>query len=614
VEIRIRSLVGVACAIVLTACGGGGDGSSAPAPSTPAPTYAVGGTASGLASGASVVLQNNGGGDLTVSANGTFTFGAALASGAAYSVSVKTQPTNQQCTVASGSGTVGSAAVTGVAVSCVSTAPVTGGINGLTGAGLVLQLNGGNDLAPSGNTFSFTQQLALGATALVTVKTQPTGQHCTGVTIVVGQQSLVAPTVTCGPQVGKYLYVPNNASNDVSAYAINGDTGALSPVAGSPFPAGHAAPSLSSIDPAGKYLYVTGRGSSTEPPRASVFAVNAGTGGLTAVTGSPFDLSHNPTPPNGAVTGTFRPLLHPSGAFGYTATIPGDRLYGATLDATTGALTEITGFPVIVGFGVGNSTFNASGSRFYVPQNSIGGTPGSGGGVTAFAVSAPSGALTPIASSYPTGGNAPTFAALSPDGHVLVVANGASGSVASYLVDATTGALTAAPGSPFSTGAPTNIVTNLAWHPTKNFVYAVNSNTSPTISTIAAFQVDTTTGALTAVTGSPFSTGGELALLATIEPTGKYFIISNRNTSSIASLAIDATTGTLTHVTGSPFATPGTPAGVTLDPSGRYLYVANTNTGNVTSWSLNLATGALTVVNTVNAGTTPSYGTVAGLQ
>ena len=82
-----------------------------------AASYTVGGTVSGLSSGA-VVLQDNGGDDLSVSANGSFTFATALATGAAYSVSVKTNPSGQACTVASGSGTVGSANVTNVAVTC----------------------------------------------------------------------------------------------------------------------------------------------------------------------------------------------------------------------------------------------------------------------------------------------------------------------------------------------------------------------------------------------------------------------------------------------------------------------------------------------------------------
>ena len=68
-----------------------------------------------------VVLQDNGGDNLSVSANGSFTFATALAGGAAYSVTVKTNPAGQTCTVANGSGTVGSANVTNVAVSCAAT-------------------------------------------------------------------------------------------------------------------------------------------------------------------------------------------------------------------------------------------------------------------------------------------------------------------------------------------------------------------------------------------------------------------------------------------------------------------------------------------------------------
>jgi len=67
-----------------------------------------------------VVLQDNGGDDLSVPANGSFTFATSLASGAAYAVTVKTNPSGQTCTVSNGSGTVGSANVTSVAVSCTA--------------------------------------------------------------------------------------------------------------------------------------------------------------------------------------------------------------------------------------------------------------------------------------------------------------------------------------------------------------------------------------------------------------------------------------------------------------------------------------------------------------
>ena len=53
-------------------------------------TYSVGGTLSGLSG--TVVLQDNGGDNLTLTANGSFTFATQLASGAAYAVTVLTNP------------------------------------------------------------------------------------------------------------------------------------------------------------------------------------------------------------------------------------------------------------------------------------------------------------------------------------------------------------------------------------------------------------------------------------------------------------------------------------------------------------------------------------------
>jgi hypothetical protein len=90
--------------------GSGGTGASGP--------YTIGGVVSGLSSGASLVLEDNGTDPLTVAANGSFQFLTALAGGKAYSVSVVTQPAGETCTVMDGSGTVGSANVANVAVTC----------------------------------------------------------------------------------------------------------------------------------------------------------------------------------------------------------------------------------------------------------------------------------------------------------------------------------------------------------------------------------------------------------------------------------------------------------------------------------------------------------------
>lgn len=103
--------------LIMAACGGGGGGT------TTTTTYTVGVTLSGLA-GSGLVLQNNSSDDLTVSADGSFTFATGLANAATYSVTVKTQPSNptQTCSVSNGTGTISAANVTNVAVTCENNA------------------------------------------------------------------------------------------------------------------------------------------------------------------------------------------------------------------------------------------------------------------------------------------------------------------------------------------------------------------------------------------------------------------------------------------------------------------------------------------------------------
>ena len=69
------------------------------------------------------MLQDNGGDDLSLSSNGTFTFATPVADGAAYHVTVKQSPVGEVCTASGGSGTVSSADVSNVAVSCTASSP-----------------------------------------------------------------------------------------------------------------------------------------------------------------------------------------------------------------------------------------------------------------------------------------------------------------------------------------------------------------------------------------------------------------------------------------------------------------------------------------------------------
>jgi hypothetical protein len=168
--------------------GGGGGG-----------TFSVGGSVSGLAG--AVVLQDNGADNLTLTTSGPFTFATSLAGGAAYSVTVKTQPSGQTCTVASGTGTIGSANVTNVAVTCVNstTYSVGGIVSGLSGT-VVLQDNGADNLSLTANgPFSFATTLAGGSAYSVTVQTQPSGQTCTVASGsgIIGSANVTNVAVTC---------------------------------------------------------------------------------------------------------------------------------------------------------------------------------------------------------------------------------------------------------------------------------------------------------------------------------------------------------------------------------------------------------------------------------
>lgn len=113
----------------------GGD-SSADGGRDDSASHAVGGTVTGLAAGDSIVLENNAAGDITVSANGVFTFGS-LPAGSAYAVTVKTAPTtNKYCGVHDSAGTVGSADVA-ITVTCAATPTVEGAYDDRGQTGLV---------------------------------------------------------------------------------------------------------------------------------------------------------------------------------------------------------------------------------------------------------------------------------------------------------------------------------------------------------------------------------------------------------------------------------------------------------------------------------------------
>ena len=144
------------------------------------PTALVAGTVSGLSSGTSAVLQNNGGNDITVTTNGPFAFSIPVVNGALYDVTVLAQPFGETCVVNNGRGTADRANMIDVSVVCsVNSYSIGVTVAGLTGTGLVVQNNGGDPLSISANgSNQFSQPVESGSPYEVTVLSQPTGQQC----------------------------------------------------------------------------------------------------------------------------------------------------------------------------------------------------------------------------------------------------------------------------------------------------------------------------------------------------------------------------------------------------------------------------------------------------
>jgi len=145
--------------------------------------FTIGGSVTGL-TGTGLILQDNGGDDLTISANGSFTFKTTIVANKPYLVTVSVPPATppQTCTVAAGSGTA-TANVTTVVVTCTTGTQAIGvTVAGLTGTGLILQ-NGTEFLTITGTTTTsqFKTAIPFGQTYNVTVSTQPTSpaQTCT---------------------------------------------------------------------------------------------------------------------------------------------------------------------------------------------------------------------------------------------------------------------------------------------------------------------------------------------------------------------------------------------------------------------------------------------------
>jgi 6-phosphogluconolactonase len=170
-----------------------------------------------------------------------------------------------------------------------------------------------------------------------------------------------------------------------------------------------------------------------------------------------------------------------------------------------------------------------------------------------------------------------------------------SDEITALTLDTNTGDLSPIAGSPFPTNSqnPIACVTDPAGH----FLFVANANGA----NVSVFAIDPVTGALTEVQGSPFPTGGGPEALV-VSPNGQVLYVANSFDKTITAFAISSTTGSLTVVAGSPFSNGASGAlGLTIDPSGKRLYSMDHDTNEVVTFGINSSTGALTLEQTVRS-------------
>src|SRR6202140_1996181 len=295
----------------------------------------------------------------------------------------------------------------------------------------------------------------------------------------------------------KFLYAVNSSSfaDSISIFNVASD-GTLA-LSGTPTPAGNG-PNDAVIDPSGKYLL----GTNNFGNNVSVYSIDASSGALSEVAGSPFYANSNPA----------EILITPSGKFVYV-TNPGIGMV-TDFSFSNGVLTQLPTSPVPSGAGAIGLAVDGSERFLYVAN--------------------------------PSASNPPPFSST-------------TGNISGFNIDPSTGALGTMPGSPFTAtnGKGPSAVTV---DPSGRFVYATTTGSS---FSIWGFTISATNGQLVAATNSPFSlTAG--GLFALIDPSGNYLYIGSQDANGIAGYTYDPSTGAPTAITGSPFSTVAAPGKMVL--------------------------------------------------
>jgi 6-phosphogluconolactonase (cycloisomerase 2 family) len=174
--------------------------------------------------------------------------------------------------------------------------------------------------------------------------------------------------------------------------------------------------------------------------------------------------------------------------------------------------------------------------------------------------------------------------------NLLYVANINLNSVSAFTV-AGDGGLQAVSGSPFALAVTANAPTALATGASDHFLYVANQVTS----NISIMTINSTTGALSEILGSPFAIVGTAPNSITLDSTGSFLYVTNFGSGNISGFSVDANTGKLNALTKSPYTAGTNPSFSLISSNGTTLFVINPGSKNISHFTIN-SDGTLTSV------------------
>ena len=463
----------------------------------------------------------------------------------------------------------------------VSSYTLGGAVSGVSGSGLVLRNNGGDDKSISSvdATYTFGTSVVAGKSYNVTVLTNPSNQVCSVVNAsnTMPTSNVINANVTCVP-----------------AYTIGGAT-------------------ISGLTSSGLVLQNNGGDNLLVPANATafIFSTPVAASGSYSVT----VLSQPNTPAR-----LFCTLANASGSslsanvtnvsiscglaspapdrFAYTANFSDNTLSAYAIDAASGVLSPK----------VGQSTGNGPSAVAADAASHVYATKQSTNTISAFNITDAFGNLSMFSdvdagtagnqSSIPTGPT-PVAIVIHPSGKFAYVVNSGSGaaadanSVSAYSIDATTGALARIDTNGAIGGTqyfiPTRVTpVSIAIDPAGAHAYVTNFDSG----SITVYNIDPTSGALAEI--QTVATGTDPYSIA-IDPAGAYAYVTSWNTDKVYIFQIVAG-GMLSTSAPVTVATGTGPRAIAIDSSGTHAYVVNSSSGDISVYTFG-SSGALNQID-----------------